>query len=468
MSDAAKTIEALKTGMETITKKLDDIETKRKDDDASIGAIFRSGAGHTIVGGNSDEKKCLQYFGCSSPLQLLQVNTAAPKFKHVPEELKHLVRELKNAADCARWTSQMFHDQPKDKIGTTAELDRAAHVKGMLDHNYGRNEFAPRLKAFGSTVAGGGDEWVPTIISSQFVEEYQLLRAVEDKFTEMPMASNPYELPTQSGVTKARLIAENTGMTSTNFNTGKITFTAKKLAEYYVMPEELNEDSAVAIYALAKSEVMEAQRRAVEAAILNGDSDGTHIDSDTQAAGADVAEKAWNGLRRQALGNTANGGTTNFSGAVASEALLGQMRSKMKKFGVNPRELVWFLDPIAYQQFLQLDSVTTLEKYGQSATVITGELARYQGIPIIVSEYMRSDLNATGVYDGVNFNKTAALLVNMRRWWIGMRRPIRLKVMEDLANQDRWLLASYQRKDFQGFAQSASEVSVSYGYNILV
>jgi len=39
-------------------------------------------------------------------------------------------------------------------------------------------------------------------------------------------------------------------------------------------------------------------------------------------------------------------------------------------------------------------------------------------------------------------------------------------VQQDLPAYDRWLMASYQRKDFVGHAQSAAEVSAVYGYNV--
>jgi HK97 family phage major capsid protein len=464
---AAKTLEDLTKSMSDINAQLTTMEARQKASDSdTLAAIFRGS--QAPVGRSSDESRALKFFGASSPAQLLNVNTGSPRFKHVPAEVKQVVIDLKESVNTARFIAQQFHGEPLDKIGAIAENDRVAKVKGMLDTNYGRNELSARLKAFGSTVSGGGDEWVPTLLSSAYIEEYQLARVVEDKFQEIPMASNPYEMPTQSGVTKARIIAENTQMTGANFTTGKMTYTATKLSEYYIIPEELNEDSAPAIYQLGTREVVEAQRRAVEAAILNGDNDGTHIDSDTQALGADVAEKAWKGLRRQALANTANGGTTDFSNGVVTEAGLRTMRQRMKKFGVNPSELIFFVDPVTYNQMMVLTNVSTIEKYGAAATIVTGELGRYQGVPIVISEYMRSDLNATGVYDGVTVNRAGLLLVNMRRWYIGMRRPIRVKIQEDLPGQDRWLLASYQRKDFQGFAQSATEVSVSYGLNVSV
>ena len=464
---ASKTLEDLTKAMKSIDEKITGLEQKQKSaEESALAAIYRGGS--IPVGRTSDEERAMKFFGCSSPAQLVQINTAHPKFKNVPGELKQVVCDLKQTVNTARWISQQFHGEAQDKIGAGPEQDRVARVKGMLDSYYGKNELAPRLKSFGSTVMGSGDDWVPTLISAQYVEEFQLVRAVEDKFQELPLASSPYELPIVQGVTKARKVSENTAASDASFGTSKITFSPSKLVEYYIIPEELNEDSAPAIYQLGTREVVEAQRRAVEAAIINGDNDGTHIDSDTQALGADVAEKIWKGLRRQALANSANGGTVSFGNAVISDAGLRSMRSAMKKFGVNPSELCWFVDPVALQQMMALSSVATLEKYGPSATVVTGELARYQGIPIVSSEFMRSDLNASGVYDGTTMTRTGILLVNMRRWWVGTRRPIRVKIQEDLPGQDRWLLASYQRKDFQGHAQSASEVSVVYGYNVAV
>jgi hypothetical protein len=205
--------------------------------------------------------------------------------------------------------------------------------------------------------------------------------------------------------------------------------------------------------------------RAIESALLNGDDDGTHVDLDTQSAGADVAEKAWKGLRRQALANSAGGGTLNIAGGITITALR-QMRAQMKKFGVNPIDLMWVVGPSVYSQLVALPEVLTQDKYGSAATIFSGELAKALGIPVYVSQYAREDLNATGVYDNVTTTKGGILLVNKTRWYVGTRRPIVTKVMQDLPSYDRWLMASYQRKDFVGHAQSAAEASVVYGYNV--
>lgn len=255
-------------------------------------------------------------------------------------------------------------------------------------------------------------------------------------------------------------------MSAANFGTDKLEFSAVKLAEYHEVPEELNEDSAVDFLAVAREEVVKSHIRAVEAAMISGDSDGTHIDSDIQALGADVAEKIWDGLRKRALANSANGGTVSFSNLAITDTLLGSMRQKMKKFGSNPRELLWIVGPSVYVQMMQLDDVATVDKFGPQATVLQGALAAYQGIPIYNGQYMREDLNASGVYDGTTTNRGSIMLVNHTRFMVGVRRPIQVKVQMDLPSQDRYLLAAYQRKAFQGHAQGAGEVSVVYGYNI--
>ncbi len=416
----------------------------------------------------SDEARALAAFGCSHVKSLMNVNVADARFKHVPEELKGLVLQLKQTVDVARMVGQIYYGGEKDVIGSSAENDRIGRVKHMLDSRFAKEELVGRLKAFGSTVAGGGDEWVPTLSASTFVPEFELEFMLESRMKQVSMLSNPYDMPIQSSVTKARKIAENTQATATNFGTNKIQFSAVKSVEYYVLPEELSEDSAPDILSVARDEVVRAQIRAIEAAIINGDDDGAHIDSDTQALGADVAEKFWKGLRRQALANGANGATTDFGNAVVSAALLRTLRARMGKFGVNPLDLILLAGPSAAAQLQSLDQVATVDKFGPMATILKGVLSAYQGIPIITSQYMREDLNATAVYDGITFNRAGLILLNKNRWYVGTRRPIKVKIQPDMVDQDRMLMASYQRKDFKGQTQSATEVSVSYGYNIAV
>ena len=421
---------------------------------------------NTVYGGSStsDEQRSMRAFGCNHVKQLLEVNTAHPNFAKVDPYLKHIVRDLKKTVDVSRLIAQMYHGAPRDYVGRSAQEDRVAHVKNMCETYYGKNELLPRLKAFGSTVVGGGDEWVPTLVSNQYLEEFELEFTLAGKFREVRMPSNPYDLPVLKDVLKAQKVAEGGAAVARSFGTDKIRFSATKLEAYNELPEELQEDSAPDFLAVARQEIVMAHSRAVESALINGDLDGAHLDSDTQAGSALLAEKVWDGLRKRALANGAYGSKS--LGAALGDAGLSSLRGLMGKHGVSPESLLWVVGPKVYQQMMSLPNVATVDKFGPQAGILRGALASYQGIPICVSQYMREDLNASGVYDGVTATKGAILLVNTARFYLGMRRAPQVRLVQDLPNYDRFLLAAYQRIDFQGHAQSASEASVCYGYNI--
>lgn len=433
-----------------------------EEDRARMIAAGGMGGGGGAGSMNSDEQRALRYFGARSAKDLFAVNTADPKFKHVPVELKQLVRQLKEDLDVSRTIQQMFHGEPLDKG------DIAAHVKGVLDGNYhAKHVLAPKLKAFGTGVPGAGQEWVPTIVASQFIEEYELAREVVNEFRQVSMPSSPFDVPVQTDVTQARRQVESCdpadNIAAANFGTSKIVLEAEKLVEYMCLPEELNEDSAPQILALTRAEVTEAQGRAWENAILNGDDSGTHMDNDV--TGTVDARTAWKGLRKLALDNSA---TKDFGAAALTTSNLRDMRSQMDKFGVRERELVWMVSPKVYQQMINLPEVTTVEKFGPMATILRGALAALDGIPIIISEFARDDVDATGVNSvGGPNDKSTVLLLNRTRFMWGVRRPIRTRVtMDPTPPGDRWLMASWWRGDFQGHAQTASEASVQLGINI--
>src|SRR5210317_2253974 len=117
--------------------------------------IANNGYGSTsTTNENSDERRAMRYFGCGHIKDLLQVNTAHPNYKHVPAELKHLVRDLKKDFDTSRMIQHVLNGEPLDR-GPNADRDNFSHVKGVLDGSYfAKHVLAPKLKAFGSTVGG--------------------------------------------------------------------------------------------------------------------------------------------------------------------------------------------------------------------------------------------------------------------------------------------------------------------------
>ena len=436
------TVTALQAFESKMTARLDAIDTAR-------GIVGAGNASSGRIGSGSDEQRLLRTFSCSSLVDLLQVNSCSDRFRHVSDADKYAVISLKQTMDIARFMRQIFGYEAKDpELNDNGQLPA---VRGILDTSFAKNAGLRSLvRAFSSTGVGDGDEWVPTVISSNYVSEYELERKLTAAFKELPMTSSPWEMPVQTDVTRSRLITEGAAMTDANFGTDKIQFSAKKLGEYFLLPEELNEDSAPAILELARREIVESQVRAIEDAVVNGDNSLSHMDSDTLAV--DSNRKAWKGLRKLAL---AASSTVDFAGGALTEPLLADMRKLMGKYGVNPKQLAWVSGPSGYSQVMRLPSVVTLEKFGPQATILSGALAMFGGIPWIVSEHVREDVNASGSFDNLLTNRTTLHLVNVSRFMIGRRRPIRVRVQQDARLEfDRIQLASYQRLDFQGHKQA--------------
>lgn len=454
--------------MKDIEKKLSSFEQKV---DSALKSFEEKNAAN-ILGGNrmhtvSDERKLLDAFGVKGVKELLEVNVAHPRFGHVANDVKSAAIQLKNDFDCARLAAQIFNNAPaKDSE------EAVSPVHGILDTKFAKMvDLQGRLKSFGTSTQGGGLEWVPTAIASTYLEEYHLAHQLADSFKTIPMPTKTFELPVQTDSKKARIVAESQAATEQQFGTEVITFDSKKLYDYYLLPEELNEDSAPAILELAKREVVQSIARAIESALLNGDTSATHMDSDVVAGDA---EKAWKGLRYRALDASS---VVDFGGGAFDKAKLSEMRQLMKRFGVNPRELAWVFGPSAYTQAQKLEIVESLQNFGPNATVLSGALGVYNGISVLVSEHCREDLNASGVYDGVTTNRGSILLVNTTRFMLGMRSPIRIKAAMDARPEyDRWQLVSYTRQSFAGHKQfgelyksgsTSKERSVILGANFI-
>lgn len=440
-------------------KKAEELAGRVKELEANLEKEKLAKVNAPIVGNRTDsiEQKNMRTFGCTSLKQLIETDVCDAKFRHIPETTKMEVIQLKQTIDTARAIAVMFHGGKPDKIGRTFNEDKISNLKNELEASaYGREVMIPMCKAY---TTGGNADWINTITASSYLSEFELERKVVGLFRDVPMQSDPYNHPTQDGTTEARIIAENSTMTDATFATGQLTFTSTKMGQFAIVPEEMNEDSAPSILPVIRDDVVQAQERACEQAVVNGNA------ADTVAIPADSARNAWDGLRKLGTDNSANGGTYDFSGTL-DEAGIKAMKKQGGKFTVNPMALAWIASPSAYHQLTGLEIFSTAEKFGNSLfTNMTGVLGVALGIPVIISEYVPETMDAAGVDDGVGAF-TGLLLVNRQRFYIGTRRPIRVRVIADLPQNDRWLMSSYCRKDFQARVQGVNETSVINGFNI--
>jgi hypothetical protein len=340
-----------------------------------------------------------------------------------------------------------------------------SHVLGMTSLEKGRplswgelpkfvHQLADKIgfKAMGTETAGEGAEWIPVQFSADFVEAFWAEAQVPALFRVVPMASKTMEIPVQTTRPRAYIVGEATGDTDfftikptpNNVGTAKRTLAAKKAAVLVFTSDELEEDSAVALLDIITQELRRGLQTSLEDAIINGAVDAD-LDGDLWTGANDIRRLA-NGLRK----NVELSGVTKVDGDTLTTAVLRAARAKMGKYGVqgNPDDLVWIFGLNTAIRLLDLEApggtpaVLTLEKLGPNATILRGQLAFFDGIPIVISPYIYENLNAEGVYDGETTDKTIGLLVWRPSFWVGDRRQFRLESDRSIFAGQRGILVS--------------------------
>lgn len=317
--------------------------------------------------------------------------------------------------------------------------------------------------------AGEGADWVPTMLSPDLIDRVELQLKVLALFQEQPMPSNPYELPGRS-VTRLKLAKgvqndDDTGQTAVKkiqIATRKVTMTAKKFWGEALVSKEAEEDAIIAALPIMQDELTRYLLFDLEDACINGDTAGA-LDTAAGFYAADDPLLNWDGLRKICLAAA----KTSFAAAKLTVSGLRGNRKLMGKYGVNPAEIAHILSINEYIDILDDTSVLTLEKYGPQATILKGELGSVDSVPLIVSEKMHVDLNATGVYDDVTTNLTEAITVFRPGFRTGTRRGLTLEVLRELYSEfDQDAVKISMRRAFTPVQPANTEKIVAITYNV--
>jgi HK97 family phage major capsid protein len=375
-----------------------------------------------------------------------------------------VVKSFQQANDDVYLLAQMLHKDPRD----------LNCYKSLINH--------PILKtdAYGGTgptmpTAGThfGADFIPLGFSSELIDYVRLQLKVAALHRRINMPAPQYKLPVHGGTDiTAYLVGETLTSatpegrpTATRPTTTAVTLDAKKIGSLVYFSEEITEDSIIPVVPFLKDSMARSMANAQETAVINGQLTGT-IDTGDAPGAADV-RKAWDGYRykvQDAAKVDCSGWTTGGTYAQGA-AYLRAMRAKMGKYGVDPNNLAYVTSISGYHQMLGIAEVLRLNEYGPNATILSGELGKFDNIPIIVSEFVREDLDGSGVYGGITTNKTIIMLVHTPSFLFGDRRAITVKTW-DMPQDDSHLLVCHQRLDFVSVYPAASNYIVSLGYNL--
>ena len=116
--------------------------------------------------------------------------------------------------------------------------------------------------------------------------------------------------------------------------------------------------------------------------------------------------------------------------------------------------------------FLSLSEVLTIDKYGPSATVLQGQLASYFGMPIVLSRFMGTDLNESGLYDNATKTKSGMLCVARDAYMMFSKRGISVEQDKNII-QGAINIVATERVTFDTLDPDATK-NVAFGFKLSV
>ncbi len=308
---------------------------------------------------------------------------------------------------------------------------------------------AELLKAMNTTSTTGG-ELVPTGLAAQLWADFFLSSRVAPQFARIAMPTDPYDIPLNLGDVTWRKGTQNTATTASDPATAKSTMTTTEQIAEVDWSYTLDEDAIIAMLPSLRARLQQGGAEAIDAFILNADGTdaGTgniNLDDANPADTSYYLSAGQDGIRHEYLVDKA-AQTVNAGGdALTDDDIIDALKLR-GKYSADPTRSVLFCDVSTYLAgLLNLDGVQTLDKYGQNAVLLTGELARYRGIPVIPSASMPLT-EADGAVSTTAGNNTLGQIAICHRdfWNIGFRRELLMEVDRDITKRQFILVVSFR------------------------
>jgi len=385
-------------------------------------------------------------------------NFRAPEHRHIDQELREIGLNLKKDFHAAQLQASIIGR----KTGVPVN---------PCDTPYFKRYVEPKMKAYNITDFAN---WIPTLNTRFYFEEFEIDPGLEAYFEEYPMTSPIEAVPGAINRIKGRLESDVATFGAQSETQAQFVMRAQNCVAHVDISEDLTMDAQPSVFERLRRQVVLGVLRSKEDALINGDDTITtavqgdgHMDSDIAAAAATNFNKAFKGFRKLALANSANGSVYNNNGNAVSLTTIASLVRQGGKFSKDKADLLWILGPAVANLIVTggIPEILTIQNFGAQATLVTGGLPPIFGIKPFESEWVREDVGANGVY-AASSTLTTILLVKKSRFIIGKRAGIRVWATPSLANQDKMLMTAKERFVLGAIPQSAIEKSAMVARNV--
>jgi N4-gp56 family major capsid protein len=130
-----------------------------------------------------------------------------------------------------------------------------------------------------------------------------------------------------------------------------------------------------------------------------------------------------------------------FTSAVANKATVANMialRRDLGAWGLNPSEVTYVVSTDIYYDLLEDASFQTVDKIGDRATLLTGQIGSIANSPVLVSAELPS--KASGTTSGTA--NIGAVALNTANFIVGNQRGLRMDTQDLVETQQKVFVAS--------------------------
>jgi len=367
-------------------------------------------------------------------------------------------------------SSGKFAGMKVDELAFVAKLLEIGHRAYPSRINLPSEELQKALTATGGST---GDELVPTSMAAELWEDFFLESRIVSNIGMVPMPTDPFDMPLGLGDVTWYKGAEATDpQAASDPATAKSTLTSTEQVCEVDWSYNLDEDAVIAVLPALRKRLKVSGGLQMDKFVLNADgtTDGTgNINHDD---GAPETYDYWmsagqDGIRHIWLVDDSDMGVDAGGDALADSDILDALVN-MGKYAVNPEKCAIFCDVSTYFKGLQnLDAVQTLDKYGEKAVVLTGELGKYRGIPIVPTsaQELTEDDGKRNAGGGGTLGQIS--IPNLDMWNVGFRRELLIEVDRDIQARKLIMVVSF-RIAVAAHGTRASAAHTAGIYNISV
>jgi HK97 family phage prohead protease/HK97 family phage major capsid protein len=342
----------------------------------------------------------------------------ADETKSVVAGLEASLKEKAAELEAIQKSRMQFTD---GKAGEMSYADKEKAVilakmagKGLADTKFGRE----MVQKYGAHLPS--DVW-ELEVSLNMENEVRRRLVVAPNLRGIAMQTNVMTIPVNPEAGVATWMANTAFGTTASAGSNathalkEITLNAYKVATNEYVAYEEEEDSLLAIMPVIRDAMVRRVARAVDRAMLRGA--GTGSDPVKGLATYDIASAV----------------TLDISDAAKmTVAKLQAMRRDLGAWGLDPSELVYIVSTEGYYDLLEDTNFLTVDKVGQQATLLTGQIGAVGNTPVIVSaEFADKAADAVG-----------AICFAPGNFLVGNQRGLRVDTQDLVETQRRVMVAS--------------------------